>query len=143
MNSNVPQISFFEFCRNYILDNLRKYKDTKHYACDLGYDLTEKINKNRGLIETTDLSFDYLKEWLREASEYWEYEKFNFGRNYINPFDDPEGYIICMVIQGVNCMLAKCKFINDKWNDEIVLTARNINKIERQVEDLEEDESLF
>ena len=136
-------IGFVEFCKNHILETLENYEGQTVYACDLGYTLTEGMNADGTFTYSTELSKDYLHEWWYEAADYWEYEKSNFGENYHNPFDNPEAYIVCMVIEGVNGLLAKCNYIDKHWNDEITLTKRTINTIAKQVEELSEATEVF
>ena len=78
----------------------------------------------------------YLKEWWDDAADYWNYEKDNFGENLHNPFDNPEAYTVCMVIEGVNGLMSQLQFIDKHWNDKITLSKRNINTIKKQLNDL-------
>ena len=142
MNINdIP--NFVRFCKNKINEELDNYAGTTVYACDLGITLTEDINANGSFTYSRELAKEYLKEWWDDASDYWNYEKWNFGENYHNPFDDPEGYTVCMVIEGVRTILSKCQFIDDNWDEEIELTDENIATIKEQVEEIDEDEKLF
>lgn len=136
-------MGFVEFCKNHILENIENYEGQSVYACDLGYTLTEGMNVDGTFTYSTDLAKDYLHEWWYEAADYWEYEKSNFGENYHNPFDNPEAYIVCMVIEGVNGLLARCDYIDKHWNDEIKLTKRAIATITKQVEELSEETEVF
>lgn len=140
-NENI--VNFVRFCKDKIIDELPNYEGQQHYACDLFDYLTEDINANGTFTYSTELAKDYLKEWWDDASDYWEYEKFNFGENYHNPFENPEAYLVCMVIEGVNQLLSKCKFIDENWNEEIELTEENIQTITEQVKELDEDEPVF
>lgn len=140
-NENI--VNFVRFCKDKIIDELSKYEGQQHYACDLGYTLTEDINANGTFTYSTELAKEYIKEWWEDASDYWEYEKTNFGENFHNPFENPEGYTVAMVIEGVNLLLSQCKFIDEKWNEEIELTEENIQTITEQVEELDEDEPVF
>lgn len=45
--------------------------------------------------------------------------------------------MVCMVIEGVNSLLSKSKFINKNWYNNIKLTDKNIKKIIREIKDLE------
>lgn len=142
MNTNdIP--NFVRFCKDKIIDELPNYEGIQVYACDLFDYLTEDINANGTFTYSTELAKDYLKEWWDDASDYWEYEKSNFGENYHNPFDNPEAYLVCMVIEGCNQLLSQCKFIDDNWNDKIELTEENIQTITEQVEELDEEEKVF
>lgn len=134
---------FIPFCKEKILYELENYEGQTVYACDLGYKLTEDINANGSFTYSRELAKDYLKEWWDEASDYWEFEQLQFGEHIHNPFDNPEAYIVCMVIEGVNGLLSKCPLIEDNWNDEIELTDDVVSTLKQQVEELSDDEDVF
>ena len=54
-----------------------------------------------------------------------------------NPFESPEAYHVCMIIEGVNSLLSQVSYIDKKWNDKIELTEKRIKKIIKEVENLE------
>ena len=82
---------------------------------------------------------DYLKEWWDEAGDYAEYEKISFGEYEHNPFENPEAYTVCMVIQGICGLLSKCELIDSNWNDEIELTEDNICRLKDEIDELSDD----
>ena len=134
---------FIPFCKEKINNELENYEGQTVYACDLGWLLTEDINANGSFTYSRELAEDYLKEWWDDASDYWDYEKMNFGEHPHNPFEDAEGYLVCMVIDGVNGLLSKCPLIDDNWNDEIELTDDVVSTLKEQVEALSDDENVF
>ena len=134
---------FIDFCKEKINNELNNYAGQTVDASELGFILTEDINANGSFTYSRELAKDYIREWWDDANDYWEYEKWNFGENVHNPFDNPEAYTVCMVIEGVNALLAKCPFIDEHWNEEIELTEENINLIKEQIEELDDDEPVF
>lgn len=133
--------SFIEYCKNYVLEHIDEYEGQEVYLCDLGFTLTEGPNCNGTLTYSTHDAIEYLREWWYEASDYFEYEKLNFGTAR-NPFEDPEGYMVCMVIEGVRALIdaAIQKLgLDDQWNDEVELTADLIEKIKGAVEEYNDD----
>ena len=141
-NNNNKIESFFDYCKNYIIDNIENWEGQTKYACDLGDYLTEGPNVDGSLTYSTYRAKEYIREWWYEAGEYWEYEKNNFGENTHNPFDNPEAYMVCMVIEGVNSILSRCQYIEDNWNEEITLDEATIKIIIEQVKE-QDDEELF
>ena len=139
-NNNKKIESFFDYCKNYIIDNIENWEGQKKYACDLGNYLTEGPNVDGSLTYSTYKAKEYIREWWDEAGEYWEYEKNNFGENIHNPFDNPEAYMVCMVIEGVNSILSRCQYIEDNWNEEITLDEATIKIIIEQVKEQDDDE---
>ena len=114
--------NFFEYCKEHLLERLDEYVGTTHYACDLGFILTECENVDGTLTYSHYEAKEYLRLWWDECADYWEYEKFNFGENTHNPFERPEAYMVCMVIEGVRSILSQCAIIDDNWNEEVELT---------------------
>lgn len=129
---------FFTYCKDYVLDNLDGYKGQKVYLCDLGSTLTMGPNMDGTLTFSRADALDYLKEWWVDAADYFDYERVEFGRN-TNPFDNPEAYMVCMVIEGVNALISRAieeVGLSYKWNDEVELTADVIDKLKESVRDM-------
>ncbi len=125
-----------DYCKDFIISNIDGYSDQSIYGCDLGYTITEGINADGSCTYSTYKAKEYIKFWWDEASDYFQYEKDNFGENLHNPFESPEAFMVCMVIQGVNSLLSQISFIDKNWNNEIELTEKNIKKIIRKIKDL-------
>lgn len=125
---------FNEYCLEVIKDELPSMDGSSVYGCDLGHAITEEMNVNGTTTFSRAAAMDYIREWWTEAGNYWEYEKDNFGEHFHNPFDDPEAYMVCMIIEGVSSILAQSEYIDGKWNEDIELNAENIALILEQVE---------
>lgn len=130
---------FFDFCKNFILDEIEDYEGSDVYGADLGIDLTEGINADGTFTYSTEKAKKYLQDWWADAAEYSEYEEMNFGQRS-NPFENVEAFIVRMVIEGVRTILSRCKFVDDKWNDKFELTAEIISTIKEEVEEQTDDE---
>lgn len=129
--------NFNDFCKQQIKDKLPEYVGSCVYMCDLGSKLTEGMNCNGTFTFSRNEAIDYLHEWWDEASEYWEYEEPSFGGHYHNPFDDPETYTVCMVIEGVRSLLSQCTEVDELWNEQVELTQELCDSILKQIESLE------
>lgn len=127
--------SFVDYCKNYILDNLANYEGQCIYGSEIGYTITESPNVDGTLTYNAYEAKEYLREWWDECGEYWDYEKDNFGEHFHNPFDEPEAYMVCMVIDGVNAILSNEPHIEESWNDKLELTEEVIEDIEKYVEE--------
>ena len=134
---------FVEYCKNYILENIDSFEGNSYYGCDFSHILTDGANCDGSLTYSTSAAIDYIREWWGEAAAYWDYEKDNFGENMHNPFDNPEAYMVCMVIEGVSSILSDAPFIKEGWNDEVEFTAEVIQAIKEYVEQFDEDAQLF
>ncbi len=130
---------FFDFCKDFILDNIEDYEGIDVYGADLGIDLTEGINADGTFTYSTEKAKKYLQDWWADAAEYSEYEEMNFGQ-HSNPFENVETFIVRMVIEGVRTILSRCKSVDDKWNDKFELTSEIISTIKEEVEEQTDDE---
>ena len=135
MKTNLKTLT--DYCKDFIIDNLPDYLGTSVYGCDLGYTITEGINADGSCTYSTYEAKEYLKFWWDDAADYFQYEKDNFGENLYNPFKNPEAYMVCMVIEGVNSLLSQSSFIDKNWDNEIELTEKNIKKIIREIKDFQ------
>ncbi len=129
--------TYNKYCQDFINDHLDGFEGQNVYGCDLGGELTQGINVDGSATYSTYKAIEYLKFWWDDAADYFQYEKDNFGENLHNPFDNPEAYHVCMIIQGVSSLLAQCSLINKYWNDTFELTPKRVKKILRQIEDKE------
>lgn len=134
--------SFFNYCKNFILENIDEYEGSDVYLCDLGLKMTEGMNADGSFSYSRKEGEKYLVEWIGEAKEFSDYEVFAFGERS-NPFENVELFLVRMVIEGVRSILAKCPTIDQNWNDCIELTAEVIQNIKDEVEAISESEDLF
>lgn len=124
---------FITYCKNYVADHLGDFKGQTKDSYDLGVDITMGPNCDGTLTYSRDDAREYLREWWDEASDYYEWEKSTLGETR-NPFEDPEGYMTCMVIEGVRYLI-DCA-INELGmdGDYIELTPETIERILANVE---------
>ena len=130
---------FKEYCKDYIVDHIDEFVGQNFYGSDLCYELTQEPNSNGTLTFCREEAVCYLKDWWVDAAKYWDYEKDNFGENTHNPFDNPEAYMVCMVIEGVASILGNAPHIEDYWNDEFELTQEMAEDIKYYVTDFDGD----
>ena len=136
--------SFVEYCKNYIVEHIYDLQDKEVYACNLGYELTQGANMDGTLTYSRYDAKEYLREWWDECGEYWEWEKDNFGEHSHNPFEEPEAYMVCMVIEGVNAILSQCPVVEAEWdNEEVVWDEDKVERIRDYAKNFETDGSLF
>lgn len=126
--------NFSEFCKDYLLEKLDEYEGTMSYGCDLTYNLCEECNANGSLTYSRKTAIEYLCEWWYDAADFSEYEQMSFGERS-NPFENPEAYMVRMVIGGIGYLLSQCAVIDEAWNDELELTPEVIEAIKEQCPD--------
>jgi hypothetical protein len=125
---------FITYCKDYIIDNLPEHEGRLVYTCDLGYDLTEGPNADGTLTYSSYEAKEYLREWWDEADDYYEYERNNFGTGGHNPFADPEAYMVCMVIEGVNTLIYQAFYaLGIDGGEQVELTGDLIEQITEKV----------
>lgn len=136
--------SFVDYCKDYLCENIDEHEGRVVFLCDFGFELTEGPNMDGTLTYSWKEAMDYLREWWWDCADYFDYEKLNYGEAR-NPFENPESYMVCMVIEGVRSLLdmaIKELGMDDKWNEEVEMTADLIEKVKNAVSDMYV-ESLF
>ena len=129
--------NFDVYCKDFIKNHIEDHLGRTVYACDFASDITMGINVDGSATYSTYKAKEYLKTWWDEAADYFQYEKDNFGENHHNPFENPEAYMVCMIITGVGCLMAQVKEINEAWNDHIEVTQELCDSICKQLDDIE------
>lgn len=130
--------SYVEYVKDFIVDNLPEYEGKEVYACDLAYTITKGINADGSATYSRQKAVDYIKEWFDEAAEVYQYQVENYGQASQNPFENPEAWMVCMIIEGVSAVFSQCTVIDDNWNNEIELTEEIIKTILEEVQEVEE-----
>ena len=130
--------NFSVYCVNHIIDTIHDYVGTSHYGADFCYTITEGMNVDGSCTYSTAEAKEYLKEWWDDAAEYWNYERDNFGEHRWNPFENPEAYMVCMVIEGCCYLLGQCETLQNVWNERFELTEEMADTIIKEVEEIGE-----
>ncbi len=125
--------SFIDYCKNHIEEKIYGFVGQSFYGCDLSHELTMEENCNGTLTFDRKEAIVQLNEWWYDCADYWTYEKDNFGEHCHNPFDEPEAYMVCMVIEGCASLLGQTEALQEVWNDEFELTKELADKIVEQV----------
>ena len=134
---------FADYVKDFIKNTLPEYEGCTVCACDLGWNITESINADGTATYNRHEAMEYLKEWWWDVADAYEYQKFNYGEVLHNPFENPEAFMVCMIIDAVNTALARCDVINDAWNDEVELTEEVISTILDSVDNIPSDWKFF
>ena len=119
-----------EYCKEFIKDHIDGWVGNNVYGCDLGYNITESINADGSCTYSTYKAKQYLAEWWDDAADYFKYEQESFGGNTRNPFEEPEAFMVCMVIEGVNQLLRGYFDAHDElYNESFELTQEIADEI--------------
>lgn len=126
--------SFLEYCQDFIKSSIRDYVGQTHYSGDLPFTITQGPNCDGTLTYSRQAAMEYLQAWWWDCADYYDMAMDNFGQ-VRNPFDNPEAYMVCMVIEGVNSLLSQCGDVWD-WKDEFELTEEMADKICEKIDEL-------
>lgn len=144
-------VDLFDFCKDYLIDEIPEHEDLKIRGADLWMELTQIIN-NKCRVFTNDKDAENaLSDWFDKNTDiqdwFWEQvstfglnkedlceidydEDDNFDLHWLKPANH-----ICtlLVIYGVNNILNQCSFIIDNYDEEFTLDIRNIKKLVSEV----------
>lgn len=131
---------YVSYCKDFIITELEDYIDYPIciYLQDLGHELTYRINIDGSATYSTYHAKQYIKEWWDDAADVYNYQMESYGEVLHNPFENPESFHVVMIIEGVNNILDQCETISKNWDKKIELTNRIINKLIKEVKDVEE-----
>lgn len=130
-------MDFIDYCKEHIEDKIYEYVGSTHYGADFAFTITEEENVNGTLTFSTYKAKETLKEWWDDCAAYWDYEKDNFGEHAHNPFDRPEAYMVCMVIEGCASLLGQTEALQEVWDEKFELTEELADKIVEQVKEID------
>ncbi len=133
MMEDKVMINYEEYCKDFIEENLDGYIGTDNYGCDLAYTLTEGINRSGTATYNKYKATEYIKEWFDNAAEVYNYQVENYGRPLWNPFENPEKWMVCMIIEGCANLISQCKCVEEVWNDKVELTEELAEQIKEEI----------
>lgn len=122
------------------LEDLKGYEES-HYICDLGYTLFEPENVNGAYF----CSNYTAKKWVNKNFEYIgevaEEIKFQFDSDYaskvlLDVFDNPDRFIVVIVLEVANYLISRCDTADKYWNDETTLTDDILNNLIDEIKEL-------
>ena len=124
---------------NLLLENLENYEGTEVYGCDLAYKLLECYNVDDSILYNTYKTIEWLKDNIQDIYDFLPSYKFEFGdeeyaRLCIDILENPEKAMVKIVLAKADEILSKLKFIQDNWNNEIILNNKTINIIKEELE---------
>ena len=133
---------FMDEMKDYAIEKLDELEGLNVYACDLTSELTRDDNATGAYVIGFNAALDYISEHISEAADAWNY--YNDELNYpINPFEYPELFTCFMLDYGVREVMGRVKYLNDHWDEQITLDKATIGIIAAQIEEDEDDESVF
>lgn len=106
------------------------------YGCDLGYGIFETANVDGSYTYSTHKAKEWIREYFDELGDVVEEIQFNLGENSVaNCFNEPEKFMVQIMLESSSSLIAQCKTVEENWNNEIELTEETIKQI---IEELRE-----
>lgn len=126
--------------KNYVIDllieNLENYEDVKVYGSELHYTLLDgSITYN-----TYEASM-WIKNYWDEIGDILEDIDFELGSDYtskvaLDMFRNPKRAVVAIVFEVASDIISDLDFCKEYWNDEVILTDKNIKIIKKELEEL-------
>ena len=127
------------------LDELRDENKT-FYGCDLSYELWESENIDGTITYSTYQAKEFIKNYYDDIGEVWYELNFQFDQDYLskfNMFDNPEKFMLLIVLEASSYLLGKCQLVEKYWNDETTMTNYKIDKLINQLKELNDEGLIY
>lgn len=108
--------NFAELTKRELKDKLYDYIGTSTYAGDLPYLLFGEYNADGTFTYSTAESVELIKQYFDDFGEIVERIK-DEGLDVINPFDNPEAFIVQMLLEEADNLLFDCETVGELSND--------------------------
>ncbi len=118
-----------------LIEEMENYKDNEVYACDLAYTLFERYNIDGSITYSTYEAKEWIKNNFNDLGEIVEEIQAN-GLEIPNVFDIPEAFMVVIYLEVASYLMAQCKFIDEHWDDTIILNDVNISTITKQLKNM-------
>ena len=106
------------------------------YGCDISNLLMIEDLENQCILDNYN-DIKWIGDNFSDLGEILEEIKFQLGSDNIpNVFDKPEEFRLLVYSEVATYLLSECKYIDENWNDNIVLTDEVIEIIQKQLEEI-------
>lgn len=133
-------LSYVDYCKELIRDEIENFEGDTYYACDLGRELTMNGNMNGTFTFSTHEARQILKSWWDDLHGVNRriYDELGYDHDDVDVFDTPEKYHVFAVIEGVDSIMSSLDIIQENWDGEIELTRDVIDTILDQLDGVRE-----
>ena len=129
--------TFKELVIEELKQKLEDYEGADVYGGDMAYTLLEEYDYSHSYTYNTKESKDMISIYFDELGDIYNNYLFNYGKEgAINPFENPEEFIVIMLLEKASELLSNCEFVFNNWNNEVELTEENIKTIKNELENL-------
>lgn len=133
-------LSYVDYCKELIRDEIENFEGDTYYACDLGRELTMNGNMNGTFTFSTYEARQILKSWWDDLHGVNRriYDELGYDHDDVDVFDTPEKYHVFAVIEGVDSIMSALDIIQENWDEKIELTRDVIDTILDQLDEVRE-----
>lgn len=124
--------------KDYLIDKLVEIEgqNEETYGCDISNLLMIEDLENQCILDNYN-DIKWIGNNFSDLGEILEEIKFQLGSDNIpNVFDKPEEFRLLVYSEVATYLLSECKYIDENWNDNIVLTDEVIEIIQKQLEEI-------
>ena len=127
--------TYFEKCKDYILDVIDDYVEYDHQISDLGMDLTEVQNIDGSWYCSTYKAKKDLSEWLENGDDIENFisdYELNYGsKPRVDGLTEPEQFHNLMMIVGIGKVFNTLEAVFNNWDSN--LTKKIANEIKEEL----------
>ena len=135
--------TFITDLKNTISDRLNDYEGTNIYMSELSYTLFQCENTSGSVLCNTFKTKEFVKANFDLFGDLVTHVKDNMDM-LLNPFAEPEKAHVVLMLEASSQILSKLKTVDKKWNEELELTPKLIEKLKKELDSLElDEEDLF
>ena len=124
--------------KDYLIDKLVEIEGQNEEV--YGYNISNLLMiedfENQCILDNYN-NIKWIGDNFSDLGEILEEIKFQLGSDNIpNVFDEPEKFRLLVYSEVASYLLSECKYIDENWNDNIVLTDEVIEIIQKQLEEI-------
>ena len=123
------------FVASVLMDKLDDYVGETMYVQDLAYKLLEEENVNGSYFCSTYKSTLWIKEHFEDLGDIVEEYEDTFGEPPANPFNEPETFMVQIMINVADYIMNDTKFISNFEEEQIELTQEVIDTLKAELKE--------
>lgn len=124
-----------EFMVDVLMDKLDEYEGNSMTGGDMSYELLSQYNCDGSYTYSTYEAKEWIKMHFDELGEIVD-NMTEEGFSPVNVFNNPEGFMVQIMLYVASDMLGQCDTVNEVWNDEFILDAETITKIKEELNNI-------
>lgn len=126
--------TFNEYCKMCIVETLKSLEGEKIFDTELSSRVFYTFTADDAL-DTSEDTWDILKQWHVSAAAYWEFEVEAFGTHPHNVFAEMPIFLVNMVAEGMLNLLSQVDL--SAFGFDIIVTSEFITAVEKMLKPTE------